>query len=200
MPEHGYWEGGTGNFTMERALEWQRERENRSMMTSTQPTSDIRALPLVALVFSETPAQIERRKGFNPEKLQELAESIKSEGLLQPIVVRPLPTHDYEVVAGERRVRASKIAGKEEILASVRDLTDRRSSVEPTRHSRECSCASCHYSQKFPQVKPHHATCGCFECAPEKASGHRIECGVLNNPLSSPCTCGFNAENWTRDA
>lgn len=123
--EHGYWEGGTENFTIERALEWQRERE-RSMTTGTQSTSDIRALPLVALVFSETPAQVERRKGFNPEKLQELADSIKSEGLLQPIVVRPLATHDYEVVAGERRVRASKIAGKEEILASVRDLTDQQ--------------------------------------------------------------------------
>lgn len=47
-----------------------------------------------------------------------------------------------------------------------------RASVEPTRrHARECGCTSCHYSQKFPQVKPHHATCGCFECAPEKASG-----------------------------
>ena len=93
---------------------------------SVTVASDIRALPLVALVFSETPAQVERRKGFNPEKLQELADSIKSEGLLQPIVVRPLPTHDYEVVAGERRVRASKIAGREEILASVRELTDQQ--------------------------------------------------------------------------
>ena len=128
--ENGYWEGGTENFTMERAVEWQRDRE-RSMTTGTHPTSDIRKLPLVALVFSDTPAQVERRKGFNPEKLQELADSIKSEGLLQPIVVRPSPFREveeelYEVVAGERRVRASKIAGAEEILASIRDLTDQQ--------------------------------------------------------------------------
>lgn len=94
-------------------------------------TPDIRALPIAALTFSTTPAQAERRRHFSQEKLQELADSIKSEGLLQPIVVRPFRSEmvegdAFEVVAGERRVRAHEIAGKEDILATVRELTDQQ--------------------------------------------------------------------------
>jgi hypothetical protein len=56
----------------------------------------------------------------------------------------------------------------------IQGLRKDRPAVEPIRrHSRDCACTSCHYSKKFPQVKPHHATCGCFECAPEKASGEQ---------------------------
>ena len=96
---------------------------------SATVTSDIRPLPLDALVFSQTTAQKERRAHFDKAKLQELAESLKSVGLLQPIVVRPSPFREvnedlFEVVAGERRVAASKLAGLQEILASVRDLDD----------------------------------------------------------------------------
>lgn len=48
--------------------------------------------------------------------------------------------------------------------------------AEVQRHSRNCDCTSCHYSKKFPQVKPHHATCGCFECAPaQKASEQCVD-------------------------
>jgi ParB family chromosome partitioning protein len=51
------------------------------------------------------------RRFFNEEELIELAESIKINGLLQPPLVRPLGDNRYELVAGERRFRASKIAG-----------------------------------------------------------------------------------------
>lgn len=63
------------------------------------------------------------RKHFDEAKLQELADSIKSKGVLQPIVVRP-NKKGFEVVAGERRFRASKLAEQDDIPAIVRELTD----------------------------------------------------------------------------
>lgn len=91
--------------------------------------TDIRPISLAALQLSQTPAQKERRAHFDKTKLEELAESIKGVGVLQPIVVRPSPFREveeelFEVVAGERRVEASKLAGLQEILASIRELDD----------------------------------------------------------------------------
>lgn len=65
------------------------------------------------------------RHHFDPEKLQELADSIKSTGgLLQPIVVRPLPNSRYEIVAGERRWRAAQLAGLSDVSCLVFPYTD----------------------------------------------------------------------------
>ena len=64
------------------------------------------------------------RKGFDEEALVSLSESIRSRGLLQPIVVRPVAGGTYELVAGERRLRAAKIAGLERIPAIVREADD----------------------------------------------------------------------------
>jgi ParB family chromosome partitioning protein len=61
------------------------------------------------------------RKEFNGESLLALAESIEAKGLLQPLVVRALPGGTYELIAGERRLRASKIAKLEDVPAIVRD-------------------------------------------------------------------------------
>src|SRR4051794_26779701 len=61
------------------------------------------------------------RKEFNGESLLALAESIEAKGLLQPLVVRALPGGTYELIAGERRLRASKIAKLESVPAIVRD-------------------------------------------------------------------------------
>lgn len=63
------------------------------------------------------------RKYFDEESLQELAQSIKENGLLQPIIVKK-SIKGYELIAGERRVRAAKIAGLKTISAIVRDFTD----------------------------------------------------------------------------
>ncbi len=64
------------------------------------------------------------RREFDPESLQELADSIAAQGVVQPIVVRPLPEGRYEIIAGERRWRASQLAGKHEIPVVVRDVSD----------------------------------------------------------------------------
>ena len=65
------------------------------------------------------------RQHFDPDKLRELADSIVSTGgLLQPIVVRPLANHHYEIVAGERRWRAAQMAGLGDISCMVFNYTD----------------------------------------------------------------------------
>ena len=64
------------------------------------------------------------RKVFDQEKLEELAQSIKENGLIQPIIVRKSPIIGFELLAGERRFRASKIAGLELVPAIIKELTD----------------------------------------------------------------------------
>jgi len=67
------------------------------------------------------------RESIDEEKLQELVNSIRVHGVLQPIVVRPSGGGDYELVAGERRLRAAIAAGLRTIPAVVRDLTNEQS-------------------------------------------------------------------------
>jgi len=64
------------------------------------------------------------RRGFDEEALVALAESIRSRGLLQPVVVRPLAGGEFELIAGERRLRAAKLAGLESIPAVIRETED----------------------------------------------------------------------------
>jgi len=71
------------------------------------------------------PGKYQPRVDMSQESLDELAESIKAQGLVQPIVVRPVDDDRYEIIAGERRWRASKQAGLTEIPAVVRDVSDR---------------------------------------------------------------------------
>ena len=63
------------------------------------------------------------RTDMHEEALQELAASIKSQGVMQPIVIRPLSPDKYEIIAGERRWRASQIAGLDTIPVSYTHLT-----------------------------------------------------------------------------
>jgi ParB family transcriptional regulator, chromosome partitioning protein len=64
------------------------------------------------------------RKNFLPETLQELADSIKAQGIIQPLVVRPLGDNQYEIIAGERRWRAAQLAGLSDVPVIIRDLPD----------------------------------------------------------------------------
>ncbi|MDG2273039.1 MAG: ParB/RepB/Spo0J family partition protein [Halioglobus sp.] len=64
------------------------------------------------------------RKEMEPESLRELADSIVSQGVMQPIVVRPISDKKYEIIAGERRWRATQMAGLDFIPALIRDVSD----------------------------------------------------------------------------
>ncbi|SKA14229.1 chromosome partitioning protein, ParB family [Pilibacter termitis] len=77
-------------------------------------------IPLVDL----RPNPYNPRKTFDEESLQELANSIQQDGVFQPIIVRKSTVKGYELIAGERRFRASKIAGLEKIPAIVREFTE----------------------------------------------------------------------------
>jgi ParB family transcriptional regulator, chromosome partitioning protein len=85
------------------------------------PKDALRSLPVDALA----PGRYQPRRGMDADKLTELAESIKAQGVIQPIVVRQLADKTYEIIAGERRWRASKQAGLREIPAVVREVDDR---------------------------------------------------------------------------
>lgn len=70
------------------------------------------------------PNREQPRKKFDEEALSELADSISKHGVLQPLLVRPLTDGSYQLVAGERRWRASRMAGLTEVPVVVKDLTD----------------------------------------------------------------------------
>jgi ParB family chromosome partitioning protein len=78
-------------------------------------------------VDSISPNPHQPRREFSEEGLNDLAASIGTRGVLQPILVRPLGGRNFELVAGERRLRASKLAGLTEIPSLVREMTDQES-------------------------------------------------------------------------
>ncbi|SMC00185.1 chromosome partitioning protein, ParB family [Thermanaeromonas toyohensis ToBE] len=84
-------------------------------------TSGVQLLPVDTIVAGKH----QPREDFDREKLEELVNSIRAHGVIQPIVVRPLGEGRYELVAGERRWRACQLAGLREIPALVRQLDER---------------------------------------------------------------------------
>jgi len=70
------------------------------------------------------PGKYQPRREMDPDSLQELADSIKSQGIIQPIVVRPVGNNRYEIIAGERRWRAAQLAGLELVPVVMRDIPD----------------------------------------------------------------------------
>lgn len=70
------------------------------------------------------PNRSQPRHDFDEEALRELADSIARHGVLQPLLVRPLPDGGYQLVAGERRWRASRMAGLSEVPVVIREMTD----------------------------------------------------------------------------
>ncbi|ARJ30785.1 ParB/RepB/Spo0J family partition protein [Staphylococcus lugdunensis] len=75
------------------------------------------------------PNRYQPRQVFDPSKLKELAESIDEHGLLQPIVVRPIEEHMYEIIAGERRFRALQSLQKSHADVIIRDMSDEETTV-----------------------------------------------------------------------
>jgi len=84
-----------------------------------------REIPVSAIV----PNPYQPRREIDPAHIQELANSIASEGLLQPIVVRPTKKNEFELIAGERRWRAHQKLGLKAIMARVMEATDSSSAV-----------------------------------------------------------------------
>ena len=82
--------------------------------------SELKKLPVELIRKGE----YQPRLSIDPDALQELAESIKAQGLVQPVVVRRIDGGEYELIAGERRWRAAQIAGMHTIPAIVRDIPD----------------------------------------------------------------------------
>lgn len=107
----------------------------------------LRELPLDLV----KPNERQPRRDFDREALIALSESIKARGVLQPVVVRPLPGGTYELIAGERRLRASEMAGLETVPAIVRETEDSerlelalienvaREDLNPVEEARACA-------------------------------------------------------------
>ena len=93
-----------------------------SLLSQEQTTRSVgvRIVPLDRI----EPNPEQPRLAFNEETLQELSASIREHGVLQPILVRPLEGNRYQLIAGERRWRASKLAGIDSIPALIEDIDD----------------------------------------------------------------------------
>jgi len=90
-----------------------------------EPAAGVEALSMIAIDALQ-PGRYQPRTRMAPEPLAELAESIKSQGVMQPILVRPIGAGRYEIVAGERRWRAARMAGLATVPALVREVPDRQ--------------------------------------------------------------------------
>lgn len=90
-----------------------------------QEQEDKKGITTISISLVE-PNKGQPRKDFDREKIQELADSIKENGLLQPILVTPLENGGYRIVAGERRWRAARLAGLKEVPVYVRDLSEKQ--------------------------------------------------------------------------
>ncbi|MCI1190297.1 ParB/RepB/Spo0J family partition protein [Calidifontimicrobium sp. SYSU G02091] len=75
------------------------------------------------------PGKYQPRTRMDEGALYELAESIRSQGVMQPILVRPVAPHGFEIIAGERRYRAAQLAGLDEVPVLVRDVPDETAAV-----------------------------------------------------------------------
>src|SRR5690242_17978716 len=82
--------------------------------------NELRHLPIEILQRG----RYQPRREFAQEQLQELASSIRTQGIIQPLVVRKISDNRYEIIAGERRWRAAQIAGLTEVPALIKDIPD----------------------------------------------------------------------------
>lgn len=95
---------------------------NKTVVTSEQPqnTADIMLIPVGMI----EPNPFQPRSAFDQDAMEELADSIRTLGLIQPITVRKKSNDRYQIISGERRFRASKMAGMNEIPAYIRETDD----------------------------------------------------------------------------
>lgn len=87
---------------------------------ANEKNSELQKLPIEFL----QPGRYQPRQDMNQETLEELASSIKTQGIIQPIIARPIGEKLYEIIAGERRWRAAQIAGLDKVPVLIRDIPD----------------------------------------------------------------------------
>ena len=92
-------------------------------------TPDDDAEPRVLKLTQINPGRYQPRTRMDEGALFELAESIKSQGVMQPVLVRPVSAGQYEIIAGERRVRAARLAGLDEVPVLVKPVPDEAAAV-----------------------------------------------------------------------
>lgn len=97
-----------------------------ALLGETAPESDSSAssAPVRLAISQLSPGKYQPRTRIDEGALNELAESIRSQGIMQPILVRSIGADRYEIIAGERRMRAARIAGLTEVPVLVRDVPD----------------------------------------------------------------------------
>lgn len=93
--------------------------------TPVKPEASLHTLPIDVLQRGK----YQPRKTMDPQLLQELAESIRHSGIIQPIVVRKISQEKYEIVAGERRWRAAQLAGLQEVPVVIKEIDDHQASA-----------------------------------------------------------------------
>lgn len=96
------------------------EKENEVVEEENYHPDEVIQLPVKQI----QPNRYQPRSVFNEEKIEELAKTINTHGIIQPIVVRKIETDSYEIIAGERRWRAVQLLGWENVSAIIRDMND----------------------------------------------------------------------------
>ena len=147
-------------------------------------------------VDSITPNPRQPRTVFDEDAMAELVESIAEVGLLQPIVVRPLDEEKYELVMGERRWRAARLAGQTTVPAIVRQTADdnllrdallenlHRAQLNPLEEAAAYSqmledfdCTQEELSERIKRSRSQISnTIGCSSCRPPSSGGWRLAC------------------------
>lgn len=99
-------------------------QEKSVTTTETLQSNNVSVLPISSLI----PPKWQPRKKFDLEKLNQLAETIKSSGIIEPLIVTPAENNKYEIVCGERRYRAAQIAQVNEIPVIIKSLDQKQKS------------------------------------------------------------------------
>lgn len=96
------------------------DKSSSSAASTVPQDGDLRNIPVEFL----RPGKYQPRRDIGDEGIEELAKSIKAQGVIQPIVIRPIGKDSYELIAGERRWRAAQKAGLADIPAIIKDVPD----------------------------------------------------------------------------
>ncbi len=100
-----------------------------SLFRDNSPETEIGSQAVMLKITDIEPDKQQARKKFDDEALGELADSIAKHGVLQPLLVRPLTNGGYQLIAGERRWRASRMAGLTQVPVIIKNLSDEEASV-----------------------------------------------------------------------